>query len=50
MTSCLRRLRAAALVAADIVTGVFGLDSIVWFTSLGVHMPRAARADSADVL
>jgi hypothetical protein len=34
---------STALVATDVVTSVFGLGSIVWFTWLGIHMLRTAR-------
>jgi hypothetical protein len=39
---------STALVATDVVTGIFGVGSIVWFTWLGVHMVRTARAATLD--
>lgn len=42
-------IASTALVATDIVTSIFGLGSIVWFTWLGVHLLRTVRVDSVDV-
>lgn len=40
---------STALVAPELVTSVYGLGSIVWFTWLGVHIVRATRPASAAV-
>jgi hypothetical protein len=40
---------STALVATDVVTSVYGLGSIVWFTWLGVHIVRTRRPASLAV-
>ena len=36
------------LEPVDVVTSVFGLGSIVWFTWLGIHLVRSTRAQTSS--
>lgn len=42
-------ISTTALLANDIVGAVFGLGSIIWFTWLGIHLVRTARAGAVSV-
>lgn len=42
-------IATTSLFAAEVVTSVFGLGSIVWFTWLGIHLVRGARAEKSSV-
>lgn len=42
-------IATTSLVAPDVVTSLFGLGSIVWFTWLGIHLVRGTRAQTSSV-
>ena len=41
-------IATTSLVAAEVITSVFGLGSIVWFTWLGIHLVRGAHAENTS--
>lgn len=42
-------IATTSLFAPEVVTSVFGLGSIVWFTWLGIHLIRGARVEKSSV-